>query len=63
MERHQFTPEERRRGGKRRQQRQDAREHQRYAYQMLQLRKPGVAMFIYEQIIKPRYKREGSPEE
>ncbi len=61
--RHRFTKEEARRGGKRRQQLPNAHQHQQMAYETLKWRKPGVALWIYEQRIKPRYQRDGSPED
>lgn len=55
--RHVFTQEERLRGGQNRMKREDAQQHQEHAYQMLQLKNPGVAMWIYEQKVKPHMQR------
>ena len=61
--RHQFTDAQRKLGGQRRQQRPDAQQHQEYAYYMLQLRKPGVAMWIYQTRVRPHMQRKQTSRE
>ena len=53
MARHELTQEERRRGGQNRAKLPDFSEHCKNAYQMLQIKRPGVALYIYRQKIAP----------
>lgn len=51
--RHQLTHEDRVKGGKKRAAMPDFPEHQREAFQVLQVKRPDAAMWVYRQKILP----------
>jgi hypothetical protein len=61
--RHQFTPQERSKGGKTRAAQESFTEMCEYGYQMLQLKNPYAAMWIYEQKVKPHMQRKQTSRE
>ncbi len=58
--RHQFTSEERKLGGQRRQQREDAQAHQEEAFEMLKAKRPDCWRWIYRNRVAPHMQMKSS---